>query len=176
MQRVYGARFEPQFQGLKELNSKEVVSSTRLTIFNDAFIKNVDDGEYKGKKNYRFVVGSSQEPITRNFDVYLFQPYIGNREFTDNVLKSIGKELNWSNLKINSRIAFVVFDARDRSLYLMRFDNAGKEVYHESSLFIDSKCNFSSEYFENSLELPKNIVYKLNYLERELIEVARLEN
>src|SRR6476661_6130986 len=97
MQRIYGARFEPQYQGLKELNSKEVVNQTRLTIFNDAYTMHAD-GEYKGKKNYRFVVGSSQPAHQLgNSSIYLFQPFIGNDEFVRNCLSAL-KELDWLKL------------------------------------------------------------------------------
>jgi hypothetical protein len=179
MQKIYGARFEPQYQTLRELNSKEVVNQTRLTIFNDAHTMHAD-GEYKGKKNFRFVVGSTQPPSpSGNSSIYLFQPFVGDDDLVKNCLSAL-KELNWvdlSKIVCQRKISIAVFDSHDRSLYLVRFDcKNNSETYYNSTIFIDPKCNFSSEQFENSLELPANIVYRLNYLDRELVETVKLEN
>lgn len=175
MQNVYGARFEPDYQRLKKLNNQEVVKATRLTIFNDAYTLKDDQESYTGKKNLRFVIGGTQPPVTIDYSIYLFQPYVGNREFVKDILRKLGPDLNWQSLAgIKAKMSLVIFDARDRSLYLLRLDSGNKNCYHESTLFIDSKCNFSSEKFDESLELSENMVYKIDYLNRQLYEVEKL--
>lgn len=181
MRKFYGARFEPLFEKLRELNSEETVSRERLTLFNDAYIKTADTGEYKGKKNYRFVVGSSDAATSIDDRIYLYcftHNIHADEDHRKRLLERLGPDLNWHAFNRHAAISasYIVFDSSDRSLYVFSADDRGSRIKHEGGeapIFIDAKCNFSSNEFENAIELTKNVVYKINYLERELEEILR---
>jgi hypothetical protein len=159
MNKIYGARFGTDYENLKELNSSEGSNPHRITIYNDAYIANSDVSEYKGKKNFRFVVGASIKPSV--IDTKLFAYSTNNVD----VLDIIGENMEWEKLRIEAKpVSGMVFDTKDRSLYLFSFGEI-------SDMYIDSKCNFSSTYFENSLAIESNMVYKVNYLDRKLVEL-----
>lgn len=175
MQKIYGARTEPNYQLLKKMNSAEVVSANRLTLYNDAHIRTAD-GDYTGKKNFRFIIGSTNEPVTLDERIFLYTPYVGNREHAEKMLKALGPNLKWEALRFHASIgtSYAIFDSADRSLYLYSSPRGTGQVFHSSKLFLNSNCDFSSVRFENSLELPENVVYKLDHITKKLVEIIDL--
>lgn len=173
-QHIYGARTEPIYQKLKKLNATVLSDANRLTLYNDAHIRTNDD-EFTGKKNFRFIIGSTNQPMASlDGRIHLYTPYDGHEIHRIEILKALGPDLDWKNFNKHAAIgtAYMIFDSSDRAIYFVSTDSARSNV--SSQIFLNANCDFSSIRFENSLELPKDVVYRLDYFNRQLIEVVDL--